>query len=173
MNISAVIVPLLVFGIFLYGMIKRVNILDAFTHGARENIKVAVDLLPTLTLLMLAVGMFQASGALNALTSLIAPLMEFIGFPPDCLPLALLRPVSGSGALSILGTIFKDKGPDSFAGRVASVLMGSTETTFYTIAVYFGATKIKKTRHALPSALAGDITAFLLSALMVRLFLSR
>lgn len=171
MNVSIIIVPVLVFGVFLYGLYKKVDILDAFTSGARENLKTAVGLLPTLTLLMLGVGMFRASGALEAFTGLIAPLMEFIGFPPDCLPLALLRPVSGSGALSILETILQEKGPDSFTGRVASVLMGSTETTFYTVAVYFGATKIKKTRHALPSALAGDITAFLLSAVIVRLML--
>ena len=171
MDISVVVVPVLVFGVFLYGLCKKVDILDAFTEGARENLRITVGLLPTLTLLILGVGMFRASGALEALTGLIAPLMEFIGFPPDCLPLALLRPVSGSGALSILETILKDKGPDSFTGRVASVLMGSTETTFYTVAVYFGATKIKKTRHALTSALAGDVTAFILSALAVRLML--
>lgn len=171
MNISSVIVPVLVFGVFLWGIYKKVNILEAFTEGARENLKIAVELLPTLTLLMLGVGMFRASGALEAITGLFAPLMEFIGFPADCLPLTLLRPISGSGALSILENILKQSGPDSFSGRVASVLMGSTETTFYTIAVYFGATKIKKTRHALPSALAGDITAFLLSAVAVRLML--
>lgn len=171
MDISVIVMPVLVFGVFMYGLHKKVDILDAFTEGARDNLKIAVDLLPTLTLLMLGVGMFRASGALEAFTGLISPLMEFLGFPPDCLPLALLRPVSGSGALSILGTIFDEKGPDSFTGRVASVLMGSTETTFYTVAVYFGATKIKKTRHALPSALAGDMTAFLLSAIAVRLML--
>lgn len=171
MDISVIVIPVLVFGVFLYGLYKKIDILDAFTSGAQENLKTAVDLLPTLTLLMLGVGMFRASGALEAFTGLIAPLMEFIGFPPDCLPLALLRPVSGSGALSILGKIFEANGPDSFAGRVASVLMGSTETTFYTVAVYFGATKVKKTRHALASALAGDMTAFVLSAVVVRLML--
>ena len=172
MDVSSLVVIVLVFGVFAWGIYKRVDVFEAFTEGARDNIKTAVGLLPTLVLLMLGVGMFRASGALEALTRVVSPFIEKIGFPADCLPLAILRPVSGSGALSILESILKQKGADSFSGRVASVLMGSTETTFYTIAVYFGATKIKKSRHALPSALAGDITAFLLSALAVRLFLS-
>lgn len=171
MNISAVIVPLLVCGIFIYALIKRVDILGAFTEGARENLRTAVELLPTLAFLMLGVGMFRASGALEMLTALISPLTDLIGIPKDCLPLALLRPVSGSGALSVLEDILSRSGPDSFSGRVASVLMGSTETTFYTVAVYFGATKIKKSRHTLASALTGDLTALLLSALTVRLML--
>ncbi len=171
MNFSSLILPVLILGVFMHGVFKKVDILDAFAEGARENLVTSAQLLPTLALLMLAVGMFRASGALGAFTSLIAPLFEFLGFPPECLPLALLRPVSGSGALSVLENILSEQGPDSFAGKVASVLMGSTETTFYTVAVYFGATKIKKTRHALASALAGDMTAFLLSAAAVRLFL--
>lgn len=171
MDVSSIVVIVLVFGVFAWGLYKKVDILSAFTEGAKENLKTAVGLLPTLTLLMLGVGMFRASGALEAVTGLVAPFIEKIGFPADCLPLALLRPVSGSGALSILENILKEQGADSFTGRVASVLMGSTETTFYTIAVYFGATKVKKSRHALPAALAGDVTAFLMSALAVRMFI--
>ena len=172
MDISSVVVIVLIFGVFAWGLYKRVDVFSAFTEGASENLKTAVSLLPTLAFLMLGVGMIKASGALEALTGLISPLFAKFGFPADCLPLALLRPVSGSGALAILEGILKEQGADSFAGRVGSVLMGSTETTFYTIAVYFGATKVKSSRHAVPSALAGDITAFLLSALTVRLFLS-
>ena len=171
MDVSSIVVIVLVFGVFAWGLYKKVDILSAFTEGAKENLKTAVGLLPTLTLLMLGVGMFRASGALEAVTGLVAPFIEKIGFPADCLPLALLRPVSGSGALSILENILKEHGADSFTGRVASVLMGSTETTFYTIAVYFGATKVKKSSHALPVALAGDVTAFLMSALAVRIFI--
>lgn len=170
MNLSAIAVPLIISLIFAWGLYKRVNILDTFIEGAGENLKTAVSLLPTLALLMLGVGMFRASGALDALTGLLSRFTDAIGFPRECLPLALLRPVSGSGALAILKNILDENGPDSFAGRVASVLMGSTETTFYTIAVYFGATRVKKSRHALPAALTGDITAFLLSSLLVRLF---
>lgn len=173
MDVSSVVVIVLIFGVFAWGLYKRVDVFTAFTDGAKENLKTAVGLLPTLVMLLLGVGMFRASGALEALTGAVAPFIEKIGFPADCLPLALLRPVSGSGALSIMESILNEKGADSFSGRVASVLMGSTETTFYTIAVYFGATKVKKSRHAVPAALAGDITAFLLSSLAVRLFLSR
>lgn len=171
MDIGAYFVPGIIAGIFIYGIYKKVDVLSAFTEGAKENLMTAFELLPTLTLLMLGVGMFRASGALEALVKLSEPVTEKLGFPSDCLPLVLLRPISGSGALSVLEGILKEKGPDSFSGRVASVLMGSTETTFYTIAVYFGAAKVRKTRHALPSALVGDFTAFLLSALVVRMIL--
>lgn len=173
MNISSAILPALVLGVFLYGVFKKVDVFAAFTEGAKENLKIAIGLLPTLVFLSLGVGTLRASGALEALSRLASPLTEFLGFPAECFSLAILRPISGSGALAILENILEDCGPDSFAGRVASVLMGSTETTFYTIAVYFGATKIKKTRHALGSALAGDISAFILSALAVRLFFGR
>lgn len=171
MNIQSVIIPVFVLGIFLYGLHKKVDVFTEFAKGAKDNIIVGFDILPSLVMLMLAVGMFRASGAMDAFSELISPVTDFLGLPKECVPLALMRPVSGSGALSILETILEDHGPDSFIGRVASVLLGSTETTFYTVAVYFGATKIKKTRHALPSALAGDVTAFLLSALAVRLIL--
>ncbi len=171
MRFSVIAVPLIAAFVFGWGLYKKVDILDAFTEGARENLKTALGLLPTLALLMLGVGMFRASGALEALTELLSPVTEVLGFPKECLPLTVLRPVSGSGALAVLKNILAENGPDSFAGRVASVLMGSTETTFYTIAVYFGATRVKKSRHALPAALAGDMTAFLLSSLAVRLFL--
>lgn len=172
MNFSSVIIPVFVLGIFLYGLYKKVDIFNAFVSGAKESILVGFDILPSLVALMLGVEMFKASGAMTAMTGLLSPLAGFLGLPEQCIPLALMRPVSGSGALSILKGIFETNSPDSYVGRVASVLLGSTETTFYTIAVYFGATKVKKTRHALPSALAGDITAMLLSGLAVRLFLS-
>lgn len=171
MNLQSIIIPVFVLGIFLYGLHKKVDIFSEFVQGAKENLKVGADILPSLVLLMLAVGMFRASGAMEAFSELMRPVTDFLGFPSECVPLALMRPVSGSGALSVLESILDEHGPDSFVGRVASVLAGSTETTFYTVAVYFGATKIRKTRHALPSALAGDVTAFLLSALAVRLFL--
>lgn len=172
MSVSVYVIPLIILGIFAWGLYKKVDIFDAFTEGAKENLKVAYELLPTLCFLLLGIGMFRASGASEALCRVLEPVCEKLGMPSECLPLALLRPVSGSGALGILEGILKDNGPDSFAGRVASVLMGSTETTFYTLTVYFGAAKIKKSRRALIAALAGDATAFILSALTVRLFLS-
>ncbi len=171
MRLSSIIIPIFVLGTVLYGLFKKVDVFNTFIEGAKENILVGFDILPTLVALMLAVSMLRASGALNALTSLISPITSFLGLPAECVPLALMRPVSGSGALSLLEGILSEHSPDSYIGRVASVLLGSTETTFYTIAVYFGATKVKKTRHTLLSALAGDFAAFILSALTVRLFL--
>ena len=171
MNFSAVVIPVFLLTVLGYGLYKKVDVFSAFIAGAKENILVGFDILPSLVTLMLAVSVFKESGTMGIITDLMSPITELIGIPADCVPLALMRPVSGSGALSVLEEILTKDGADSFSGRVASVLMGSTETTFYTIAVYFGATKVKKTRHALPSALAGDVTAFLLSALTVRVFL--
>ncbi len=165
------VVPSLVVGIVLYAAAKRVDIFKTFVKGARENLIVAWEILPSLTALCLAVGMLRSSGAAELISNLLEPLTRLIGLPAECVPLALMRPVSGSGALSMLEELLSSHGPDSFVGRAASVLMGSTETTFYTVAVYFGATKIKRTRQTLPSALIGDLTAFILSALTVRLIL--
>lgn len=165
------VVPSLVVGIVLYAAAKRVDIFKTFVKGARENLIIAWEILPSLTALCLAVGMLRPSGAAELISNLLEPLTRLIGLPAECVPLALMRPVSGSGALSMLEELLSSHGPDSFVGRVASVLMGSTETTFYTVAVYFGATKIKRTRQTLPSALLGDLTAFILSALTVRLIL--
>ena len=165
------VVPSLVVGIVLYAAAKRVDIFKTFVKGARENLIVAWEILPSLTALCLAVGMLRSSGAAELISNLLEPLTRLIGLPAECVPLALMRPVSGSGALSMLEELLSSHGPDSFVGRVASVLMGSTETTFYTVAVYFGATKITRTRQTLPSALLGDLTAFILSALTVRLIL--
>ena len=165
------VVPSLVVGIVLYAAAKRVDIFKTFVKGARENLIVAWEILPSLTALCLAVGMLRSSGAAELISNLLEPLTRLIGLPAECVPLALMRPVSGSGALSMLEELLSSHGPDSFVGRAASVLMGSTETTFYTVAVYFGATKIKRTRQTLPSALLGDLTAFILSALTVRLIL--
>ncbi|MCM1329181.1 MAG: spore maturation protein [Ruminococcus sp.] len=164
-------IPAFIALIMAAGLIKRVDVFGEFTDGARENLKSAFDVLPALIALMTAIGMFKASGGLEIISSAIAPITEFLGFPRECIPLALIRPVSGSGALAVFETILTEVSPDSFAGRVASVLIGSTETTFYTIAVYYGITKVKKTRHAVVSSLTADLTGFILSALTVRFFL--
>ena len=115
--------------------------------------------------------MFKASGAMELITNVSAQIFDSIGFPSQCLPLALIRPVSGSGALAVYESIISDSGPDSFAGKVASVMLGSTETTFYTLAVYYGAAGIKKTRHTLAASLTGDLTGFIFSVLTVNLLL--
>ncbi len=169
MKAADLVIPLIAALIVLTGLIKKVDVFDEFIEGAKENLQTSVSLLPSLIALVTAIGLFKASGLPEALAQLMSPVTSAVGFPSECVPLALIRPISGSGALAVFDGILRDCHPDSYAGRVASVLMGSTETTFYTIAVYFAAVKAKNTRHALPSALAGDITGFIVSAISVRL----
>ena len=168
---SDYVIPFFIAAIMITGLVKKVDVFSEFTDGAKENLKAAVSVLPALVALMTAIGMFKASGALDFISAAISPLTSFLGFPEECIPLAIIRPVSGSGALAVFENILTDVSPDSFAGRVASVIIGSTETTFYTIAVYYGITKVKKTRQALPASLVADFTGFVLSALTVRIIL--
>lgn len=168
---SDFVIPVFIALIMIIGLAKRVDVFGEFTDGAKENLMSAFDVLPALIALMTAIGMFKASGGLELISAAISPVTEFLGFPRECIPLALIRPVSGSGALAVFESILTEVSPDSFAGRVASVMIGSTETTFYTIAVYYGITKVKKTKHAIASSLTADLTGFILSALTVRLIL--
>lgn len=164
-------VPVFVFIILLVALIKKVPVFDEFTAGAGEGLRSCVSVLPPLVALMTAVAMLQASGALDFLTGLVSPAAEAIGIPAEILPMALMRPVSGSGSLAVLENIYRQYGPDSPIGLIASVLQSSTETTFYTIAVYYGAVKIKRTRHTLAAAATGDIFGVLLATLAVRFLL--
>lgn len=166
---SDTIIPLVMGGILLYGLVNKADIFGSFLDGAKDGLMVSLRILPALVALMTAVGMFRASGALDVFTWSLSPLASLLRLPQEVLPLALLRPISGSGSMAVLQDILHNYGPDSVVGRVASVMQGSTETTFYTIAVYYGATQVKQTRHTLPCALAGDLTGFIMSALMVRL----
>ena len=169
MKAADLVIPLIAAFIVLTGFIKRVDVFDEFIEGAKINLQTSVSLLPSLIALITAIGLFNASWLPDAIAQILSPLTSAVGFPSECIPLALIRPISGSGALAVFDGILRDCHPDSYAGRVASVLMGSTETTFYTIAVYFAAVKAKDTRHTLPSALAGDLTGFIVSAVSVRL----
>ena len=171
-NFSDYVIPLFIGIIIIFGLFKKVDLFNEFLNGAWDNIKVGVQILPALIGLMLCIGMFNASGALEIISNFIKPLTDFLGFPSECVPLALIRPISGSGALAIYENVLVKNGPDGYIGRVASVLLGSTETTFYTIAVYYGATKIKKTRQTLLASLSADFTGFVMSALIVRLIFS-
>ena len=172
MNLSSLVIPVLLAGVALYGMGKRVDVYGALTHGAEEGLTVLLKVLPATAkkVAVLDRTMFRASGALEWLTGLCAPALEFLGIPPETTPLMLVRPVSGSGALAVGSDLIATYGPDSYIGRVAAVMLGSTETTFYTIAVYFGSAGIIRTRHTVPAALAADLTGFLASAFAVRLF---
>ncbi len=169
MKITDWVIPLVIAAILVTGLVRRVDIFEEFTKGAAENFKIGIGILPALAALMTAVGMFKASGGTDIIAYALSPLTSLLGFPSECVPLALIRPISGSGSLAVFESILAETHPDSFAGRVASVLMGATETTFYTLAVYFGVTKIKKTRHTLPCALIGDLTGFAVSVIAVKL----
>ena len=163
-------IPATVLIIILFGLVRHVPLFDTFVLGAKEGFSSAISILPSLIGLMMAVSMLNASGALDMLSSFLAPAARLLGLPPELMPLVLIKPVSGSGATAILTQIFQSNGTESFAGRVASVMSGSTETTFYAIAVYFGSVNIKRTRHTIPAALTAELTACVVSAITVRLF---
>lgn len=165
------IIPVLTVGVLVYAAIKRVDVFGAFCEGASEGLKTCAEILPALVLLIVCVGMFRASGAVDALTYLLKPLCNLVSFPPEAVPLVILRPFSGSGAMAVYNEIAAANGADSFAERVAATLIGSSETTFYTIAVYFSAVKAKKTRYATAAALTSDLTAWIVCGITVKLLL--
>lgn len=162
-----IIVPLFIAFVAGWCVYKKVDFFGAFIDGAKDGLKSAAAILPALCLLMTAVGMVRASGALEALSVFLSPLLNKTVFPAEVLPLALLRPFSGSGALAYYEELCQTLLPDSYPARVASVLMGGSETTFYTIAVYYGAVGIKKTRNTAFAALCADFAAAVLSAVTV------
>ena len=170
MDYSSYLVPLLLVFVSLFALGKGVNVYESLIHGAEEGLQILLRILPSLVGLMTAVYMLRASGFLDRLGLLLSPLFTFLGIPPETAPLLFIRPVSGSGALAIGSELMAEYGPDSYIGRTAAVMLGSSETTFYTVAVYFGAAGIQKTRYAIPAALLADLTAFLASAFAVRLF---
>ncbi len=164
------IMPVFACVVVVFGLIKRIPVFDVFLKGAKEGIQLLYNIAPTIMGLVFAVDLLRSSGAVDAICNLIAPAAEWLGFPKEIVPMALLRPVSGSGSTALLTSLYKDCGPDSFAGRVASVLAGSSETTFYAIAMYYGCIKVKNTRHTLFAAIMADITAMVVSVIVVRIF---
>ena len=169
--ISILSVPVMIVGIVVYGMIKRINVYDSFVEGARSGLENMVQIVAPLVGLMVGISMLRSSGFLELLGQALKPLTDAAGMPKEVLPLALLRPVSGSGSIAIVNDIFKNFGPDSAAGKAASVMMGSTETTFYTVAVYFGAVGVKKVRHTLKSALLADFCGMLIATYVAGIML--
>lgn len=156
--------------IVVFGLIKRVPVFDIFLKGAKEGMQILYSIAPTIIGLVFAVDLLRSSGAIDAICNSIEPVADYLGFPKEIVPMVLLRPVSGSGSTALLTSLYEQCGPDSFAGRVASVLAGSSETTFYAIAMYFGCIKVKKIRHTLFAAIIADITAAVMSVLTVRLY---
>lgn len=167
-KIGAAALPIVICLILVCGFIREVDVFDTFVEGAKDGLSTTVKVLPTLVGLIMAVTMLRESGLLEAVCSLFAPLAEKIGISPEILPLALLRPVSGSGSTAYTVSILNQFGPDSETGKIASVLAASTETTFYAAAVYFGATTYKKLYYTVPVALLGDVATLFFAVLTVR-----
>jgi spore maturation protein B len=157
--ISVWAVPVMLVGITLAGIIRKVKVYDVFIEGAKEGFEVGVKIIPFLVGILVAIGMFRASGAMELLLSLLRPVASATSFPVDLIPLGILRSLSGSGSLALTTDLIKTHGPDSLLARMAATMYGSSETTFYVLAVYFGAVGVRRTRHAVPAALVGDIVA--------------
>ena len=169
--LGVLVVPTLISVILIAGLIKRVKIFDVFMEGAKDGLVTVFRIFPALLGLIVSVEMLRTSGTLGLITDFLKPLCTKLGFPAEIVPLGLMRPVSGSGAMAIITDIFKNNSPDSFAGLCASVMMGSTETTFYTIAVYYGAAGITKIRHTAFAAIVADLTGMIMSVIAVKLIL--
>ena len=170
MDVTALLIPLLLAGVAAWGVRRKVDVYTALTDGAAEGLRVVLRICPNLIALLSAVYMLRASGALDFFTSLLAPVLTAIGIPPETAPLLLIRPLSGSGALAAGSELMAAYGVDSTVGRTAAVMLGCTETTFYTIAVYFGAAGVRKLRYTIPAALTADLAGFLAAAWCVRFF---
>lgn len=168
--LAGMLVPLVLCAAALWGTARRVDVYAALLKGAQEGLETVLRILPALIALLTAAAMLRASGALELAARALGPLLSALGLPAELLPLMLVRPISGSAALGVGADLMAAYGPDSTLGRTAAVMLGSTETTFYTVSVYFGAAGIRRTRYTLPAALTADLTAFLAAALCVRLF---
>ena len=170
--LTELLVPLILCGVALYGACQKVDVYGALVKGAGQGLETVARIAPALIALLTAVYMLRASGALELAARALSPLLERLGLPAQLLPLMLVRPISGSAALGVGAELMSTYGPDSELGRMAAVMLGSTETTFYTIAVYFGSVGVNRTRYAVPAALCADLTGFLAAAWAVRLLFS-
>lgn len=170
--LSLLVIPIIFIVIAGYGLYKKVNVFEVFLEGAAEGIATTVKILPALVGLIAAITMLRTSGALDFIIKMLFPFTKLLSIPNEVMPLALLRPISGSGALAVVGDILKTYGADSMQGRIASVMMGSTETTFYTLCVYFGSIKITDSRYTVLAALCADAAGFLASVWVCRFFFS-
>ena len=167
--LSAFVLPALLVGFPLYGLYKGVRVYEVFVEGAKEGFEVAVTIIPYLIAILFAIGMFRASGAMDALVNVLDPVLATIGVPAEVVPMGLLRPLTGSGSAGLVADMIQQYGEDSLIVKMVATMFGSTETTFYVIAVYFGAVNVRETRHAVPAGLFADLVGFLASVYVVRL----
>lgn len=168
-NISNYILPIFILIVIAFGVYKKIDVFSTFIDGAKKGFDVFLSILPSLTALFLAVQVLKSSQGIDIITKILSPIANLLKIPLETLPLCILSPISGGGSLTIFESIISQYGPDSYIGRVASVMMGSTETTFYAIAVYYGAVGVKKIRHTALCSLCADFASFILSGVLVRL----
>ncbi len=166
--LSVFVLPSIIVGFPLYGLLKKVPVYEEFVEGAKEGFNVAVMIIPYLVAILFAIGMFRASGALDFLIDGLRPVLGWAGIPPEVLPMMIIRPLTGSGSAAIVLDMIQQFGEDSLLVKMAATMFGSTETTFYVIAVYFGAVNVKKTRHAVPAGLTADVFAMIFAVYVVR-----
>lgn len=162
-------IPVFMLFIPVYGALRKVKVYECFVEGAKEGFQVGVRIIPYLVAILVAVGMLRGAGAIDLLARWLDPVLRWVGLPAEILPLAVMRPLSGSGSLGIVTELVKAHGPDSFIARLAATAYGSTETTFYVLAVYFGAVGIKKARHAVAAGLLADIVSLLAAVFICRM----
>ena len=171
-NIARYIIPSLLVGIPFYALaVKKIPVYEVFVVGAKDGFTIAVRIIPYLVAILVAVGMFRASGALDLLLELLAPVLNFVGFPPENLPLALMRPLSGSGSLGLLTDLINTHGVDSLTAKIGATMYGSSETTFYVLAVYFGSVGVVRSRHAIPAGLFADAVGAISAVYLCKLLL--
>ena len=169
-QISRYIIPFLLVGIPFYGLIiKKVKVYESFVDGAKEGFEISLKIIPYLVAILVAIGMFRASGAMEQLIYFLTPILNIIGFPPENLPLAIMRPLSGSGSLGLFTDLVNQYGVDSIYTKIGATMFGSTETTFYVLAVYFGSVGIRKSRYALAAGLIADIVGILSAVYICKL----
>ena len=169
-TISLWMIPIFIGFILIHGTWKKVPTYETFVEGGKEGIKIAISIIPFLVGMLVAISIFRASGALEFFVGLLRPVLERIGVPPEIIPLAILRPISGNAALGVTSDLIATYGPDSFIGRLASVMQGSTDTTIYILTVYFGAVGIKKMGDALKIGLMADLIGYIASIIVVTIF---
>ena len=167
--VSIFAIPLMIAVFLIWGWLKKVRVYEVFVEGAKEGFHTAIRIIPYLVAILFAIGIFRASGAMDLLVSVLSPVTNLIGMPAESVPMALMRPLSGSGSLGIMTELMKTHGPDSFLGVLASTMYGSSETTFYVLAVYFGSVNIKNSRHAVPVGLLADIAGMLAAVFICRI----
>jgi spore maturation protein B len=167
--ISVIAIPGLIVVFLGWGFVKKVKVYEVFVEGAKDGFQTAVRIIPYLVAMLFAIGIFRASGAMDVLVAILSPVTSLVGMPAEALPMAFLRPLSGSGSLGLMTELMKTHGPDSFIGVMVSTMYGSSETTFYVLAVYFGSVNIKNTRHALPAGLVADVFGMIGALVVVRI----